>query len=149
LKIAENVTYLFKEKGILGKIESAVENIAVQIEKGVHSITADVSHQWSGLTHESMDKSFRYYLRFPWEERLWEGYDCKVLTGGAAVSGTIFISDNYLSFAGEKKKERLVVCHCNSIIVIASTILFLIISLCFCCSSLCRCEILCPYNRQE
>jgi hypothetical protein len=47
LKIAENVTYLFKEKGILGKIESAVENIAVQIEKGVHSITADVSHRIS------------------------------------------------------------------------------------------------------
>jgi hypothetical protein len=29
--------------------------------------------EWSGLTHESMDKDFRHYFRFPWEERLWEG----------------------------------------------------------------------------
>jgi hypothetical protein len=33
-----------------------------------------------------------------------------VISGGIAVSGTIYISDNYLSFAAEKKKkERLAV----------------------------------------
>jgi hypothetical protein len=95
--------------GFFKKMGTAIKGAAVAIEKGVGDFSSEVHKGYINVTHETFDSEYRRLFRLPWEERLWDAFYCRCITGPAMFThdGILFISDNYLCFSAERKKDRL------------------------------------------
>jgi hypothetical protein len=95
--------------GFFKKMGTAIKGAAVAVEKGIGDFSSGVQKGYTNVTHESFDGEFRRLFRLGWEERLWDAFYCRCITGPAMVTrdGILFISDNYLCFSAERRKERL------------------------------------------
>eukprot|EP01130_Rhizamoeba_saxonica_P002479 TRINITY_DN12272_c0_g1_i1.p1 TRINITY_DN12272_c0_g1~~TRINITY_DN12272_c0_g1_i1.p1 ORF type:complete len:281 (+),score=44.43 TRINITY_DN12272_c0_g1_i1:87-845(+) len=92
-------------RGLFGALVNVVDESIHLADTGISELTHSTTNfigkeQWEG--HRN---AFYRNFRFPAEERFWQGFVGSVVNGTTEVSGTVYISDHYLSFWGTKRVD--------------------------------------------
>jgi len=91
-----------KHSGFFGAIANVVEDVSLQVEKGLHHYYTELDNSVRSTNFEMAQINFYNRFRLP-NEPLWREFSCVVADGITWVLGNLYVSDHYLGFYGEKK----------------------------------------------
>jgi hypothetical protein len=91
-----------KHGGFFGGIANIVEDVSLQVEKGLHHVVTELDNSVRSSNFEMAQLNFYNYFRMP-NESLWREYSCFIANSITWVGGNLYVSDHYLGFCGEKK----------------------------------------------